>query len=235
MSLVTIEEILENYRAQFAPVVPFQPGYDRLVQLDFTVTNTELRGEMLNDMGKFCDYINQKLIRAGAKYGIGGYNEHRSVYSRSPVFDAEKTGEEPRRLHLGTDIWGNAGTAVMAPLDSVVHSFAFNDHFGDYGTTIILSHMLGGINFYTLYGHLGLDSIRDLQEGKPIQKWEVFANFGIPEENGHWPPHLHFQVIKDLQGWKGDYPGVCKFTERETYLQNCPDPDLLLQLNQYIG
>lgn len=235
MSLVTIEEILENYRAQFAPVVPFQPGYDRLVQLDFTVTNTELRGEMLNDTGKFCDYINQKLIRAGAKYGIGGYNEHRAVYSRSPVFDAEKTGEEPRRLHLGTDIWGNAGTAVMAPLDSVVHSFAFNDHFGDYGTTIILSHMLGGINFYTLYGHLGLDSIRDLQEGKPIQKGEVFANFGIPEENGHWPPHLHFQVIKGLQGWKGDYPGVCKFTERETYLQNCPDPDLLLQLNQYIG
>ncbi|MBN8672635.1 MAG: peptidoglycan DD-metalloendopeptidase family protein [Chitinophagales bacterium] len=235
MSLVAIEDILKNYRHDFAPVVPFQPETDRLLQLDFTVANTELTADILNNTGKFCDYINQKLKVAAAKYGIGGYNEHRTVYSRSPVFDAERTGEEPRRLHLGTDIWGDAGTAVMAPLDSVVHSFAFNDRFGDYGTTIILSHVLEGISFYTLYGHLGLDSIMNLEEGKPIQKGEVFANFGIPEENGHWPPHLHFQVVKDLQGWKGDYPGVCKFTERETYLQNCPDPDLLLQFNQYIG
>lgn len=235
MSLVAIEGILENYGQHFAPVVPFQPGSDRVVPLDFTVANTELTADMLNDTGKFCDYINQKLKEAGAKYGIGGYNEHRTVYSRSPVFDAEKTGEEPRRLHLGTDIWGDAGTVVMAPFDSVVHSFAFNDHFGDYGTTIILSHILEGITFYTLYGHLSLNSIRDLQEGKVITKGEVFASLGIPEENGHWPPHLHFQVIKDLKGWKGDYPGVCKFSERELYLANCPDPDIILQMNQYIS
>lgn len=235
MSLVAIEEILENYRQQFAAVVPFRSGSDRLVQLDFTAANTELTTDILNDTGKFCDYINQKLVIAAAKYGIGGYNEHRTVYSRSPVFDAERTGEEPRRLHLGTDIWGDAGTTVTAPIDSVVHSFAFNDHFGDYGTTIILSHVLEGITFYTLYGHLGLDSISDLQEGKVIAKGEVFANFGIPEENGHWPPHLHFQIIKDLQGWKGDYPGVCKFSERELYLANCPDPDIVLQLNQSSG
>ena len=225
--------MLENYRPQFAAVVPFRPESDRLVQLDFTVTNTELTTDILNDTGKFCDYINQKLATAGAKYGIGGYNEHRTVYSRSPVFDAEKTGEEPRRLHLGTELWGDAGTAVMAPLDSVVHSFAFNNNFGDYGTTIILSHMLEEITFYTLYGHLGLDAIRDLQEGKIIPKGEVFAHFGIPEENGYWPPHLHFQIIKDLQGWNGDYPGVCKLSERGMYLASCPDPDLVLKLNRF--
>lgn len=235
MSFVAIEEILENCRQQFVPVIPFQSQSDRLLQLDFTVANTELTADILNDTGKFCDYIDQKLKGAGARYGIGGYNEHRTVYSRSPVFDAEKAGEEPRRLHLGTDIWGHAGTVVIAPLDSVVHSFAFNDKFGDYGTTIILSHELAGTTFYALYGHLGLDSIRDLQEGSSIQKGEVFASFGIPEENGHWPPHLHFQVIKDLQGWKGDYPGVCRFSERESYLANCPDPDLILQMNQYIA
>jgi murein DD-endopeptidase MepM/ murein hydrolase activator NlpD len=234
MSLISIEAILENYRLQFAPVVSFKPGSDRLVPLDFTAANTELTADLLNDTGKFCDYIDQKLKVSGARYGIGGYNEHRTVYSRSPVFDAGKAGEEPRRLHLGTDIWGPAGTAVIAPLEGTVHSFAFNNNFGDYGATIILSHVLAGITFYTLYGHLGLDSIRDLQEGKSIQKGEVFASLGIPEENGYWPPHLHFQLIKDLQGWKGDYPGVCKFSERELYLANCPDPDLILQVNQYI-
>jgi hypothetical protein len=49
-------------------------------------------------------------------------------------------------------------------------------------------------------------------------------------ENGNWPPHLHFQLIIDMQGMKGDYPGVCKFSERERYLANCPDADLLLNM-----
>ena len=83
--------------------------------------------DILSDTRKFTAYINQKLIKAKALYGIGGYDEHRTVYSISKVFDADKPGEEPRRLHLGTDIWGSPYTKVMAPLDGIVHSFAFNN------------------------------------------------------------------------------------------------------------
>jgi len=36
-------------------------------------------------------------------------------------------------------------------------------------------------------------------------------------------------LIEDMQGLKGDYPGVCKFSERERYLANCPDPELILR------
>jgi murein DD-endopeptidase MepM/ murein hydrolase activator NlpD len=122
----------------------------------------------------------------------------------------------------------------MAPLNVIVHSFAFNDNAGDYGTTIILTHRLNNFTFYTLYGHLSLSSIKNLQEGSRIEKGDVFAEFGIPSENGHWPTHLHFQIIIDLQGWEGDYPGVCKYSEREKYLNNCPDPDLILQMNQFL-
>ena len=46
-----------------------------------------------------------------------------------------------------------------------------------------------------------------MNEGDRIKAGDIFAEFGIPAENGHWPPHLHFQLIADLQGWKGDYPG----------------------------
>ena len=179
---------------------------------------------------------------ANAKYGIGGYAEHRTVYSRSKLFGSSQPesgagGEqqgEPRRLHLGIDIWGKPHTAVMAPFNGLVHSFAFNDAFGDYGTTIILTHQVKGISFYTLYGHLSMNSIRNLREGELIKQGEIFADFGIPIENGQWPPHLHFQIIADLQGWEGDYPGVCKFSEKEKWLSNCPDPDLILQMNQYL-
>ena len=148
------------------------------------------------------------------------------------MFGSKENGE-PRRLHLGVDIWGKANTKVMAPMDGMVHSFAFNSAFGDYGATIILSHFLESISFYTLYGHLSLASITNLQEGERINRGEVFAEFGIPQENGNWPPHLHFQIIKDLQDKKGDYPGVCKNSEREVYLQNCPDPDLILGMMEY--
>jgi murein DD-endopeptidase MepM/ murein hydrolase activator NlpD len=174
------------------------------------------------------------LENKNAKYGIGGYGEYRTVYSKSKVFDGETPEEEPRRLHLGIDIWGKPNTAVMSPMNGLVHSFAFNNRPGDYGAAIILVHQLSGKSFYTLYGHLSLNSIKNISEGDRITKGDVFAEFGIPAENGQWPPHLHFQVINDIEGWSGDYPGVCKYSEREKYLLNCPDPDLLLQMNQYI-
>ncbi|MFC0774133.1 peptidoglycan DD-metalloendopeptidase family protein [Terrimonas alba] len=243
--------LLQENAAAFSPVVPFSASKDKLLALDFTAVNTELTETILQDTRLFTQWINQKLQAANARYGMGGYAEHRTVYSRSKLFNSSEVspppgggdlpgrqagleGAEPRRLHLGIDIWGKPHTAVMAPCNGIVHSFAFNDSFGDYGTTIILTHQLKGVSFYTLYGHLSLNSIKNLREGELIKQGEIFAEFGLPHENGQWPPHLHFQIIADLQGWEGDYPGVCKFSEKEKWLSNCPDPDLILQMNKYL-
>lgn len=226
-------QVLKQQRRNFFPVVPFDPAKDKLLSLDFTAGNKELADDVLLHTDQFICYINNKLKNAGARYGIGGYAEHRTVYSKSIVFDGANTGDEPRRLHLGVDIWGKPHTAVIAPLDGIVHSFAFNNNFGDYGATIILTHILDGITFYTLYGHLSLNSIKNLSEGELIKGGDIFAEFGIPSENGHWPPHLHFQIIIDINGWKGDYPGVCKYSEKEKWLANSPDGDLILGLNGY--
>lgn len=215
------------------PVVTFDPASDRLLPLDFTDANQELTGPIINDTAAFSLYISRKLAAANARYGIGGYNEHRTVYSRSKVFDSAIPGEEPRRLHLGIDIWSPSGTPVHAPLEATVHSFAFNDRYGDYGATIILRHELNGYIFHTLYGHLSLSDLDGLYEGMPVARGSVIAHFGKPEENGHWPSHLHFQLIRDMGDRKGDYPGVCRFSEREQYLGNCPDPDYILQMMQY--
>ncbi len=46
--------------------------------------------------------------------------------------------------------------------------------------------------------------------------------------NGHWPPHLHFQVITDLLGCSGNFPGVCTARDRAVWLDLCPDPNLIL-------
>ncbi len=214
------------------PVVPFIPGIDSILLFDFSKTNTALETAVSGNTPAFSAYIEQRLSHARARYGIGGYDEERTIYNRSKVFDARK-GEEPRRLHLGIDIWSTAGTPVSAPLDGRVHSFAFNDQFGDYGATIILEHLNDESVLYSLYGHLSLRDIAELTEGQFINSGQVFAHFGRPEENGHWPPHLHFQLIWNMEGKKGDYPGVCAMSERDKYLSNCPDPDLMLPMLSY--
>ena len=228
------EHIIRKYQHIFHRVVDFNPAKDRLSTLDFTQQNKELTPEILGDELVFSDYIQQKLQTANSRYGIGGYAEHRTIYSISPHFDGKQPSEEPRRLHLGVDIWGAAGTPVYAFMGGMIHSFAFNDQFGDYGVTLILLHQLDGVPFYTLYGHLSLRDIQSVSAGNYVSIGQTIAHFGGLHENGHWPPHLHFQIIFDMQLKEGDYPGVCKYSEREKYLANCPDPDYILQLNRHI-
>jgi len=244
MQAQPIIPVLHRYNHDFHPVVPFDPVKDKLITLDFTENNPELTEEVFDNTDTFCRYIDKKLEDQRALYGIGGYNELRTVYNRSKLFDPEitdttpgdplNTTEEPRRLHLGVDIWGHAGTPVYAFMGGMIHSCAFNDHYGDYGATLITLHQLDGIPFYTLYGHLSLRDIESVSPGYYINRGEVIAHFGQPIENGHWPPHLHFQIITDIELKEGDYPGVCKYSEREKYLYNCPDPDLILQLQRFL-
>lgn len=228
------ENIIRKNQPGFHRVVDFEAGKDKLLAMDLTEANTALTVDVLDNTAAFSAYIDSVLKKASARYGIGGYAEHRTIYNRSRVFDGARPGEETRRLHLGVDIWGPAGTKVYAFMGGMVHSFAFNDQYGDYGATIILLHQLEGMSFYTLYGHLSLRDIQKLSSGQYITIGETIGHFGEPEENGHWPPHLHFQVILDMQLREGDYPGVCKYSEREQYLANSPDPDGILQLNRFL-
>lgn len=220
-----LSSLLQKHRDSFHPVVPFDPARDKLYPFDFTEGNKALRPAEIADTERFALYINSVLKEQHCRYGVGGYNEHRTLYARSRHFD---TGTEPRRLHLGVDIWGPAGTRVMSPLDGIIHSFAFNNNDSDYGATLVLTHHLEGMGFHSLYGHLSLSSLKNLREGAAICKGQVIGELGMRFENGNWPPHLHFQLIRDMQGWKGDYPGVCKFSEREQWLENSPDPKWLL-------
>ena len=227
--ITELENALVKNRPDFYRMVDFNPAKEKLILFNFTDGNTELSAADIADTNLFSAYINQKLKSTGAKYGIGGYNENRTLYRRSKLFD----GEEERTVHLGIDIWGPAETPVYAALGGMVHSFAYNDNFGDYGATIILLHQLETVAFHTLYGHLSLADISTLSEGAYVNRGQVIGHFGVPAENGNWPPHLHFQIIHNLYLKEGDYPGVCKLSESEAYLKNCPDADLILNMMKY--
>lgn len=211
-------------------LLPFDFRKDPYLILDFSATNPDLASLNLTDTAVFTDYVFGKLKAAGVQVGVGGYNEHRVIYRRSPHFnDAEA---EPREIHLGIDLWANAGTPVFAPLDGIVHSFQDNAHFGDYGPTIILEHHdLASGPLYTLYGHMTRQSLEGLYEGKSFNAGDKLGEIGPYPENGDWPPHLHFQLMTDMLGLKGDFPGVCSVADRAKFLAICPNPNELLQID----
>ncbi|MFD3000523.1 peptidoglycan DD-metalloendopeptidase family protein [Pontibacter toksunensis] len=221
-----LSEILSRHSHAFVPVLDADLNTENACALDFTAANTLLQHTDLQDTVAFNAAVQQMLQAKGATVGLGGYLEDRFIYQRSQHFDV---ASQSRNLHLGVDVWIEAGTAVFTPLDAVVHSFADNNNFGDYGPTIILQHELEGLTFYTLYGHLTRSSLEGLQVGKHFVKGDKTAEVGPFPENGHWPPHLHFQVMASMEGKAGDFPGVATTAEKEKYQLLCPNPNLILQ------
>lgn len=220
-------DILQNSLkgAPISKIVDFNAGTNHLFKLDLTLANTALNPQIVADTARFSAWVNTQLALHNCRYAIGGYLELRTIYDSRPHFSA---AEEPRRLHLGVDIWADAGTPVYAPLNGEIHSFNDNDNYGDYGPAIILKHHLNGLTFYSLYGHLSRSNLEGLSVGQPVKAGQQVANFGHAAENGNWPPHLHFQLMLDMEGNYGDYPGACRNADKEKYLKNIPDPALLL-------
>ena len=68
-----------------------------------------------------------------------------------------------------------------------------------------------------------------------MSKNNQIATLGNADENGHWPPHLHFQLMFDMEGKQGDYPGVAKFSEKEIWQKNIPDPGLILKFPRAVN
>ncbi|UYZ59634.1 peptidoglycan DD-metalloendopeptidase family protein [Hymenobacter latericus] len=224
----SLTELLQRHAAEFGPVLPVDLNGADVTRLDFTAGNPRLHGADLRNTESFDELVNQLLAAENARIGVGGYLENRVIYRRSPTLFGD-VALPARSLHLGVDVWLPAGTPVLAPLAATVHSLADNDNFGDYGPTVILQHELAGTTFYSLYGHLGRAELVYLQEGQRIAKGEAFATVGPWPENGDWPPHLHFQLMADMQGRRGDFPGVALPEEQEYWAALCPNPNLVLQ------
>jgi len=185
-----------------------------------------------SDAGLCARKIERRIADAGAAIGIGCYDEVRGVYT-SPTFSKPgNDGPSSRTVHLGLDLFAPPGTPVFAPLDGIVHSVADNASPLDYGPTLVLEHEAGpgGPHFYTLYGHLARGSSGPLGAGDPVHAGTLVARIGAQEENGGWPPHLHFQVITDLLDRHGDFPGVADPAERRVWRSLAPDPNLVAQI-----
>jgi 4-aminobutyrate aminotransferase-like enzyme/Ser/Thr protein kinase RdoA (MazF antagonist) len=140
---------------------------------------------------------------------IGRYNEARTFYTE-PMFAG-------RTIHLGLDFFAPPGTPVFAPFDGTVYAVANYSKRLDYGPVMIIQHDA----FFTLYGHL---SETPLPVGTKVKAGQEIARVGDRPGNGDWPPHLHYQIIRDLLDMGCDFPGVANPDMREVFTALSPDP-----------
>ena len=215
--------LLKKYQSDFFPLLGTSFQKEDFCEIDLNVNTPDLDLEAIQTYDGLDFYIQNELKRKEAKVGVGGYLEKRVLYQQSNNFKSEA---ENRDIHLGVDWWSAAETEIYAPLDGKIHSFQYNDLYLDYGATIILQHELDDLVFYTLYGHLNLASLGNLEKGMLIKKGRPFTAMGNRNENGGWVPHLHFQIIKNMMGKEGDFPGVTSKRLLVEFSKNCPDPNV---------
>jgi murein DD-endopeptidase MepM/ murein hydrolase activator NlpD len=229
MKTRTFNQFLNQLSDSALPVIDVTISLDAYVPIIISDKNKDLLNFDISSSSSWRKYIESFLEENNSDVAFGGYLEKRNIYDRSNYFK-NLTESEKRNIHLGIDLWCNVNTKVLAVLDGEIHSFKNNINHGDYGPTIILKHQIEEEFFYTLYGHLSLSSIENLKVGDVVLQGTVIGFLGDSSVNGDYAPHLHFQIIKDLEDNFGDYPGVSSEENKEFYSRNCPDPNFLLKM-----
>jgi len=220
---------LRERAGSFAPVLDADLSRDALV-FDLGASSLFLGADpAAAETARLTESIAAELRRAGKRVGVGRYAEARAFYA-TPAFGASGD-EEGRTVHLGIDLFVPPGTPVRAPLDGTVHLLANNAARLDYGPLVVLRHdPVPGVSFFTLYGHLSLDTLDGLRIGQRVAAGEAFARVGAPPTNGDWAPHVHVQVVLDLLSLDRDFPGVARASETGLWTALSPDPNLLLRI-----
>jgi hypothetical protein len=196
----------------------------RAIVLDLS-TGAQLCGEDIVGLGaaELGELINRTMMEAGTAFSFGRYAEPRDLYSNDDFAGGDS--EESRTIHMGIDLFCIANTPVCSPLDATVEIVADNARELDYGPMVILRHPVeSGSDFFTLYGHLSMDTLERVSQGQEISAGEQIATIGTPPTNGNWPPHLHFQLINDLLDLGVDFPGVALKSQQDYWLGLSPSP-----------
>jgi 4-aminobutyrate aminotransferase-like enzyme/Ser/Thr protein kinase RdoA (MazF antagonist) len=215
-----------------APVIGFDLGREPSIVLDLSVASPLLSGDARENVESELTQRTSAMMReSNVRVAIGRYDEPRLIYVAPAFVLGEGPTDEHRTIHIGLDLFSDAGTPVFAPLAGTVYAFADNATPQDYGPVIVLRHATdAGTEFFTLYGHLSRESLRGLEVGRRVEAGDRIATLGVPAVNGGWTPHLHLQIITDLLGLDTDFPGVARPTQRSVWRALCPDPNLLARV-----
>jgi len=218
-------------RTAFASVLGIDARTEPSIVLDLSVASPMLSAATSgNDEPGLTRRIGETMRDAGVHVAIGRYDEPRLLYVAPAFALGPRVTDEHRTIHIGLDLFADAGTPVFAPLDGEIVAWNDNGMNQDYGPVIVLRHRTDdGTEFHTLYGHLSRESLDGLSVGKRVKAGDRIATLGAANVNGGWTPHLHLQVITDLLELGTDFPGVAPPTQRAAWTSLCPDPNLIVR------
>jgi murein DD-endopeptidase MepM/ murein hydrolase activator NlpD len=166
------------------------------------------------------DLSGESSTRTDQIWTIGRYDEIRGIYNQ-PMFGGDRV------VHLGIDIGGPVETPIHAFKDGKVFAVGINPDNGDYGPTLITEHNVNGRAIWVLHGHLSWTSIKHHNVGDKVKSGQEIAQIGGSEENGGWPPHLHFQ-LSYVPPKSHDMRGVFTIDEAKKARLIHPDPRMVL-------
>lgn len=163
------------------------------------------------------------------KFSIGRYFENRPF-----LYPENFTVENERRtLHMGIDFGAPEGTQIFAHQNGEIEKAYYHSEKGDYGGVLIVRFKQKNLNYWVLYGHISKSSLSKNPVGKKVQAGEVFAWVGNKQENGGYPPHLHWQVSL-IEPKANDLPGVVRMSDANIAQRIFPNPVLFINLQNIL-
>ncbi|WP_374653210.1 aminotransferase class III-fold pyridoxal phosphate-dependent enzyme [Dongia sp.] len=213
-----------NHR--FGPVVAAPLGRDHVAILDASLAPERLSHPSRDGGGNLTAWWRAAAARVAPRIGIGRYAEDRGIYDHP----GEPRDENPRRIHHAIDIFLAAGTEILCPFPGTIEDFGNDTERHGFGGILILRHETDeGAPFWTFYGHLAPAGLAALEHGQGVAPGAVIGRLAAEAENGDWPPHLHFQLMTHLMGWKAaQVIGLSWAGQWELWREICPDPNIIL-------
>jgi len=167
------------------------------------------------------DFTGEITSEYATPWVVGRYAEHRPAMYTQGLFGGSRT------LHMGIDLGGPVGVAVHAFDAGHILHVGYNAQPGDYGHVIVSEHQYDGRALYALHGHLSRSSTVRWKPGQTFSKGDVLGWLGDIEDNGGWPPHVHFQLSWNRPN-TCDMPGVVDPKEEQSARRLYPDPRMVL-------
>jgi len=228
---INIVRWISSQEGQFRPVMGTRLDEHNCEVVDLSVASCRSEAFADKNDSEAAALARRAPIETNKRFVIGRYDERRLIYTSvrfdHPCDRDAVVGEtaERRTVHLGIDLFAPAGSDVFAPIAGEVYASEYRNHDQDYGGVVILRHITpDDDSFYTLYGHLSRGSVDGWSIGESVSAGESLGRLGTSDENGGWAPHLHLQVITDLLGLDGDFPGVSAASEGSVWTAFSPNP-----------
>ena len=213
-----VVEWLQARGGEFAPVTGTPSAAAGATVFDLSVGSPLIPDpDVLRDPRAFTELLFGEMRRSGSAVGVGRYGEARLV-------------PPDRTVHLGLDLFLEAGTPIFAPLDGTVRDVCPGDDSSDHGPAVILEHRVDGrrLTFHTLYGAFERLLSRRAGRGPAVPQGRAaggrrrFSRERRPAAPPSFPDHPRHA------GTKGGFPRLVLPGRKEVSLGFCPDPELVL-------